>query len=137
VTRDDADPSKKKVLLGIKRLPDNNIALIAHVFGSDEKEIIDIDQNHFLVNRNAILDSLSPPRPDLSTLLLHDSYGNVLKIRFANKRWVVFSGKLYLRGSEYIETTDNGLNIEPNHSRLGLKCVILANNDTAGFFGSR
>jgi hypothetical protein len=136
VTRENIDPSKNKVLLGVNRLPDGSVSLIAHITGPDEKVIVDIDQNHFFINRNEILDSLSPPRTDLSTIFLRDPYGNALKIRFANKRWIIFSGKVYFRDKEYIETTDNGLNIEPSHNRLGLRCIILANDDRAGFFGS-
>lgn len=92
VTLGDEERHQYKPLLAIKRLPEGNVALIAHIFGEDGKEIIDIDQNTFEINRNAIFDSLSAPRTDLSTIMLRDSYGNVLKIHYANKRWVVFSG---------------------------------------------
>lgn len=104
---EDYDP----ILLGIERAEDGSIALRANVVDRDRKVIVRIDRNHFEINRNLILDSLSPPRPDSSTILIKDEYGNVLKIRLLNKNSVFFEGKLYFRPGEYVQIDKNGFAI--------------------------
>lgn len=129
------EPNSSEVtpLLGVERLPNGNISLIAHITGQDGKVIVEIDQNNFWVNRNAILDSLSPPRTDRSTILLRDSYGNVRRIRFANKRFVTFSERIYIREGMYLETSSTGVKLVPGQKIQGPACFELSNPKGAGF----
>ncbi len=128
------DPPEDKVLLGIERQPDGTVSLTARIMGEDGKSIANIDNNTFEINRNKILDSLSPPRTDLSTIILRDEYGNKLKIRFMNKRSISFLGKLYYRPGEYVEADDKGFRVMPNNSSWkGRTCFILSNPEGAGF----
>jgi hypothetical protein len=116
IARQRSEPLEDIVLLGIERTSNGTLALTAHIVGEDQKVIMDIDSNHFEVNRNMILDSLSPPRPDLSTIVLKDEYGNKLKVRFINKHSVTFQGKVYYRPGYYIEAYEEGFKLIPPNS---------------------
>jgi hypothetical protein len=107
------------VLLGIERAEDGSVALHAHIVGSDQRVIALIDRNHFEINRNRILDSLSPPRTDRSTIVLTDEYGNTLKVHLMNKHSVSFSGKLYFREGEYVQIDQNGISIPSRNEHIG------------------
>lgn len=99
------------VLLGVDRVGDGSIVLKANILGDNEKAILQIDKNHFEINRNMILDSLSPPRPDLSTIVFKDQYGGRLRVRFSNPRSVVFEGKMYFRRGRYVEFNSTGIHV--------------------------
>jgi len=68
------------------------IALTMDILDKDEKIVVRFADGLFTVNQNARLDM---KRPDRSTLIVHDNYGNeVLNIRYLNKSAVVVSALL-------------------------------------------
>jgi hypothetical protein len=78
--------------LVLNRDSSGRIALTMDIFDKDEKIVVRFDNGHFTVNQNARLDM---NRPDRSTLIVHDNYGNeVLNIRYLNKQAVVISALL-------------------------------------------
>jgi hypothetical protein len=133
------DPPESDVeALRIDREPDGTVALTAHVFGEDNKEIVQIDRNHFFINRNRILDSLSPPRPDRSTILIRDESGNELKIRLMNKHSISFEGKLYVQPGRYLQMDRSGARLEPGNSTIdGNGCMYFPNSDRVVFLEVR
>jgi hypothetical protein len=62
------------------------------ILDKDGKVVVRFDDGHFMVNQNTRLDM---KRPDRSTLIVHDNYGNeVLNIRYLNKQSVAISALL-------------------------------------------
>ena len=134
VTKQKNDSLQKDVVLGIERLQNGNVSVIAHVIGQDGKTILDIDPTHFAINRNEILDDLSPPRTDLSTIELRDGYDNKLKVRLINNHMVLFVGKLYLTPGEYIEANKSGVSFNGGGSLLTSSCFSVEIPDGGGLF---
>ena len=129
-------PPEDVVLLGIEKGQDGTLTLTAHIVGDDQKVIMNIDRNTFEINRNKILDSLSPPRPDLSTIVLNDEYGNKLKVRFLNKHSVSFVGKVYYRPGSYVEADDKGIRVMPQNLSFSKGfCFEMSHPDGATLFG--
>lgn len=124
-------------VLGIDRLDNGTIALHANVFTKDQRFLARIDENHFEVSRNRLLDPFSPPRKDKSTIELTDEDGNTLRVRFINEHSVSFSGKLYLRSGVYIEIDDRGIHTIPAKTGFGFEGPFCWNfiNATADWNG--
>jgi len=127
---------KDYTLLGIDRLPDGSLALHAFILGDDQKVIAKIDHNNFEINRNKILDSLSPPRKDKSTIAITDEDGNTMDVRYINPHSVAFAGRLYIRPSEFVQIDEHGFNVEPSSNGLsGPICVRLSGSGPGTFIG--
>ena len=76
----------------LNRDESGRIALTMDILDKDGKVVVQFDNGHFTVNQNARLDM---KRPDRSTLIVHDNYGNeVLNIRYLNKHSVAISALL-------------------------------------------
>lgn len=76
----------------LNRDQSGRIALTMDILDRDEKVVVRFTDGHFTVNQNARLDM---QRPDRSTLVVTDNYGNeVLNIRYLNKTAVVISALL-------------------------------------------
>jgi hypothetical protein len=118
---------QNRVLLGIEREADGTATVTAHVVGKDGREVANVDKNTFEINRNAIFDSLSSPRPDPSTIRIKDSYGNQLIVRYLNKHTFSFNGKVFYSPPDgYVQIDDKGLTVEPNNIQTsGHGCVVL------------
>jgi len=130
-SNEDYDP----VLLGIDRLSDGNVALHANIFDRDGKPIARIDGNHFEISRNRLLDPLSPPRKDRSTIVLTDEEGNTLQVRFVNKHSISFQGKLYVRSGTYVRIDKRGLFLMPNNNSMeGPFCINFLNKKDKAIF---
>jgi hypothetical protein len=124
------------VLLGLERGGDGSVVVHANIIGSDDKVIAQIDRNHFLINRNKILDSLSPPRKDRSTIVITDEDQNSLEIRLVNNNSVFFRGRLYVRPDAFVQVDEKGLYIEDGgpYSTIHNLCVLFHYyNDTNSF----
>ncbi len=77
---------------------DTQLLISAKVRGRDSKLLATIDNNEFNINTNNALPT-HKPRPDKSTLIVHDQEGNeVLNIRYLNPHSVRITGILYFRG---------------------------------------
>ena len=74
------DRQDQIIFLGVDRLKNNTLELTSNILDDDGKVVMSINNNHFEINRNRILDSLSPPRPDKSTIIIKDSNGNKLTV---------------------------------------------------------
>jgi len=123
---------KNRLLLGVKREGDGIATFTAHIVGQDEKEIVNVDKNVFEINRNAIFDSLSPPRSDRSTISIKDEYGNQLTVRYLNNHSFSFTGKIFYRPGAFIQIDDNGLTSEPIEWGIrGGGCIRLSNPEEA------
>jgi hypothetical protein len=133
-------PLDSVVVLGVNREPDGTISIEARIFGDDNKRlIVFIDRNHFEINRNMILDSLSPPRPDASTILIKDQSGNTLKVRLINKHSMSFEGRLYVKPGQYVEFSKSGMKLgidsQPGSIREDSSCHLLSNPEEGGLLG--
>jgi hypothetical protein len=114
-------------LLYLERAASGTVTVNLHAMDTEGKTVLDISENTFEINRNRILDSLSPPRPDKSTILVRDEQGSNLKIRLMNRNTISFRGRLYL-GKHYIDFRDKGIFLGPP-DRLAVNggCVIKTN----------
>jgi len=101
-------PEPNITFLSIDRGKSGSVTVNAQVFDDEGKAIVQIDENHFFINRNAILDSLSPPRPNESTILIRDQHGGVLKIQLMNSNTLLFQGKFHV-GERYVEFANDGI----------------------------
>jgi hypothetical protein len=95
--------------------------LVAHLVDKDRKQVVNIDENHFEINRNELFDALLPPRPDASTIHVKDAYGNEFTIRQLNKHAFSFKGMVfYMPPDGYVRVDDHGLTVQPNNSQINL-----------------
>jgi len=123
------------VYLAIDRLPNGSAALTAHVTGEDGSVIINVDKNTFEINRNRILDSLSPPRPDRSTIAIKDDHGNTLTVRLLNKNSIQMAGRIHLKGKQYAVIDDNGITIYPSKLSFSSLCLGVLHSDGVALLG--
>ncbi len=85
-----------KPVVTLDRDAQKGISVSMDVIGIDGKIVARIDKNAFTVNPN---NYLSQKRPDRSTLVVTDQYGDeVLNIRYVNPKVVQPNAKLYLSG---------------------------------------
>jgi hypothetical protein len=111
-------------LLFLERGRNGTVTVNLHARDTEGKAILDIDENVFEINRNKILDSLSPPRPDKSTILIRDEQGSDLKIRLMNRNAISFRGRIYF-GKRYVSFRDKGIFTGPPDSPfLDGACLI-------------
>lgn len=86
----------------------------------DGRVIVKIDKNNYLVNGN---NYLSLKRPDRSTLLVEDQYGNTaLSLKYLNKHSLSIDGRF----------SSDGVAIDMQHSGLEDLCVIVGPGAYAG-----
>jgi hypothetical protein len=99
---------RKSPLLTLNRDKEGRISLTIDIRGKDGRIIARFDKGVFTVNQNNIL---HVSRPDASTLVLTDQYGEtVLNARYRNKRVLEMTGVLYLQDiKEPMRITDDGI----------------------------
>lgn len=129
-------PNGSNDILWIDRNANGEIAVNAYVLDKEGKVVLEIDRNNFLINRNRIFDTLAPPRPDKSTVVIRDEEGNELKIRLMNRNTVFVRGKLYFLGDRYVDFGKDGVQIHawdtPKSGKLDGFCLNM-NQTTGGF----
>jgi hypothetical protein len=87
---------------------DGGIEVNADIHSPDMKLVAKLRQNHFDINPNEIF---KKERPDFSTLLITDSYGNsVLNVRFINPHTLSVTGVLFYPGVAPIVIPSPGFN---------------------------
>jgi hypothetical protein len=96
---------KKHPIITLEKDKAGRIAIDFDVLSADHKIIARIERNRFVINGNNIL---TKQRPDCSTLIVVDQYGNeVLNIRYLNPHSIHLLGKFYVIGQkEPVEITD-------------------------------
>ena len=127
-------------IIWAERQKDGSMVLNADLVGDDGKSITSISRNHFVVNENHVIESLVH-RPDRSTIVLSDQYGNALRIRYINKHAMQVFGKIVLSkanapdvlgvSSRTIEIKDSGvIVINPGNNTTSGECF---RNTNIGF----
>jgi hypothetical protein len=116
-------------------LANGSAALTAHVTGEDGSIVMNVDKNSFEINRNRILDSLSPPRPNRSTIAIKDDHGNRLTVRLLNKNSIEMAGKIHLRGRQYAVIDDDGITIYPAKLNFSGLCLAVVHSDDVPLLG--
>ena len=137
VAFDEKLPNNDNTLLSIDRGADGKVTVNVYALDDEGNVILEIDQNRFLINRNKILDSLSPPRPDKSTISIKDQKGGDLRIRLMDRNTLSFKGRLYFVGKNYVDFREGGIFVgPPDHLIVGNLCVNL-NRTTGGLIYMR
>jgi hypothetical protein len=98
-----------QTFLSLDRQPDGNVSVNVLVVDAEGRTVLEIDKSHFMINKNGIFNSDSPPRPNRSTLLIQDQYHNILNVSMLNHNVILFQGKLFYSGSAYVEFSDEGI----------------------------
>lgn len=133
ISADRIMPDGSHRLLSVDRDQSGQVTINLYVFDREGKVVLEINRNHFQINRNRFLDSLAPPRPDKSTILIQDEEGNDLKIRLLNPNIVSFSGRLYFAGNHYADFADDGISTGPPPTPRGMAgfCVNMGQSNGA------
>jgi len=125
------DEATRKSWLCLDRARDGSILVTAEVRGKDGKVIASISNNVLTVNENRIFRT-HKERPDKSTLIIKDEYGETsLYLRYLNPHSVSILGKMYFAPSYAFRITEKGLSVD-GYPPIEFSKVCLAMENKSG-----
>jgi hypothetical protein len=84
-------------LITLKRSSDGLVVIVMDVKDKDGKVVVRLDDNGYVIGSRLLIS-----RPDKSTLVVYDEYGQkAIEVHYLNEHVLVFGGYIYVRGQQY------------------------------------